>query len=80
MLFRTNARRKTSAAGNPLLLARLSVKAAAYKLGFSDTAALSRAFKRWMGISPGASRSKLSPIDLILASAFHPSRTLASEI
>jgi AraC-like DNA-binding protein len=39
---------------------RLSVKAAAYKLGFSEPAAFSRAFKRWTGISPRDFRS--SPI------------------
>ena len=31
---------------------RLSVKAAAYRLGFSEPAAFSRAFKRWTGVSP----------------------------
>ena len=33
-------------------LHRLSVKAVAYKLGFSEPAAFSRAFKRWTGVSP----------------------------
>ena len=33
---------------------KLSVKAASYRLGFSDPAAFSRAFKRWTGNSPSA--------------------------
>lgn len=33
---------------------KLSVKAASYRLGFSEPAAFSRAFKRWTGASPRA--------------------------
>ena len=36
---------------------RISVKAVAYRLGFSDPAAFSRAFKRWTGASPSTVRA-----------------------
>ena len=42
-------------------LDRLSVKAASYRLGFSDPAAFSRAFKRWTGISPSLFRKAPLP-------------------
>lgn len=37
----------------------LSVKEASYRLGFSEPAAFSHAFKRWTGKTPGAMRSAL---------------------
>lgn len=40
-----------------LRLDGISVKGAAYKLGFSDPAAFSRAFKRWTGFSPSQVRA-----------------------
>jgi AraC-like DNA-binding protein len=39
----------------------LSVKEASWRLGFSEPAAFSRAFKRWTGRTPGAMRSAISP-------------------
>jgi AraC-like DNA-binding protein len=36
----------------------LPVKEAAWRLGFSDPAAFSRAYKRWTGASPSAARGK----------------------
>ena len=36
----------------------LSVKEASYRLGFSDPAAFSRAYKRWTGSSPAAGRAR----------------------
>ena len=39
---------------------RLSVKAVAYRLGFSEPAAFSRAFKRWTGASPSTFREASS--------------------
>jgi AraC-like DNA-binding protein len=33
----------------------------AYLLGYSDPNNFSRAFKKWMGVSPGSFRNKLAP-------------------
>ena len=39
----------------------LSVKEASWRLGFSEPAAFSRAFKRWTGTTPRAMRSRVGP-------------------
>ena len=53
-------RARQKAAEQMLRTGGLPLNEVAFKMGYTDVAAFSRAFRRWTGVSPGSYRSQLA--------------------